>query len=275
MPANLAAALKLVAANPLIIIFSALLDALFLFMYGFATQPVRDRLFLNAAQLAEVAGQTLQAQQFQSQSLLSILFMSGKTYTLAILFWLFVLLLVIYVIYTLLQGTSWHVAAQTAGCSRQWKEYVSHFALLNIPWFLILGLLFFALTIVDLRAAIAGPVEGSLAALIPNIALIGLMAVVAYLAVLSYADLQQHSWEKSFKNSFRRGTNRFFQLFPAILVLIVAIVIVNFALTQLSRISPAAALVVGIALVLPFLFFVRVYINTLFVPGNHGYHEHH
>lgn len=264
-------ALRALWANPTLLIFSAMIDAAFFIVYGFFTQPVRDQLFNNAVLLTNVVGEALQqaGQRFETPSVLSMLTAPlAKPHFIGVILWLLVLMVVGYVLYVIFQGIAWRLALQ-----HKRKGFMTQFALLNIPWFIIVGTLYFLLTVIDLRSAIVLAITKESASAIPRSIILGLISLSFYFAIISYGQLHSHGWKKAFKLSFSHGIGKIVKYLPPAALLAIIYIIVNFLLVYLFRINQALGFIIGIILFLPLLYLSRIYIYKI-VRDEHGIHKH-
>lgn len=259
-------------ANPYILVFSAIIDTAFLFLYGFLTQPVRDQILNNAVFLADVTGSTLQAagRTLETPSLMEVLFApAAKPHLIGVILWMLVLLVVAYAIYVIIQGLAWRVASNSAGKKISWTQ----FALLNIPWFIIGGILYFFLTVIDLRAVIVEAMTNTPVSAVTRSIFLGLFSLTIYFALISYGELQQHNWKKAFTNSFKRGIGKITTILPATLVIIVLFLIINYILILLFNLNQAIGFIVGLVILLPTLFWSRILIYHTVRDEEHGVHQ--
>jgi len=196
--------LKKSFTRPWILALSALLDLSFLFLVGFVMPFIRPFIDNHTVNVYQIISGRLQAAGAgtQAPSILSMLFQDpALPSTVGVIFWLLVAATMIYLIYSVFQGTAWWIALRKIGVSQKWKTYVAKFYWVNLLWFPMLAFLWILFAMVDVRAvtiesATQEPVSRVLHWIVGVIVLL-----VVYLMIVSYARLAVKT-SKSFKQTF-------------------------------------------------------------------------
>jgi hypothetical protein len=178
-----------------------------------------------------------------------------REYTMQFLGLLAVLAVCIFVLWWLLQGTNWWLAASLAGRTSSWKQYILGFGRVNILWFVIFGALHVLDVIFDLRRLVIEKAIGESAATAGNVLLV--FAVIAvYFALLSYPLL---SIRKAVSSGFH-GAKLFV---PAFLMVAVHFLAGNFIVNVLARVNATLMFVLGAVILFSLFAWARVYIARL------------
>jgi hypothetical protein len=239
--------------RPLHVLLSCVLDILFLFAYGLLTQFPRNEIFSSAANLTQTFSNILTnaAVTYNTPSMLQLFFdKTAIPYTLSILFWIVVLLLIVYALYALFQGFAWKIAAGTP---------LAQFAKISAAWFVPLGLLNLTVTIIDLRAILVQQVTQQPASTIPHTLFVIILCVVAYFFILATA-IVKDSWKHASKMAFVLGTRKLDTLLPAAALLVGTILVANALIMWTFAQNNIAGSMLGVILVFPGLFAIRTYL---------------
>lgn len=264
-------AFKLLWNNPLLVIFTTLLDTLFLVFYGFFTQPVRETLLVFFQNFTTVLSQVIQdaGARYETPSLFELaLSPAAKPYLAGVASWLFILFLVGYILYVLFQGTIWRTTSALLHGRKSYWAYLQQFALLNAIWFLIFGFVKLVLDILDLRAALLMSITKTASWYVPFGVRVALFSVLAYFALLSYAELQNLNWKDAFKSAFSNGTKKFTSFLPFVVVtalvfLALQFVIAPLVIFPLMQFNEALGLTLSIVILGPIAFWLRVCVTAL------------
>ncbi|MBI4144780.1 hypothetical protein HY493_01080 [Candidatus Woesearchaeota archaeon] len=256
-------ALKTAFSQPLVGILSSLSDAVFLLVYGFLARPVRDNLLIDANNLVQTLAGALRVagERFETPSMMQLIMTpEARPHTMGIAFWLAVLGVLAYVLYVLFQSAAWKLARGTLSGTGSWKDHLARFAAVNIPWFLILGVLTLTRDIIDLRSALVLSMTKTPGWTVPAAVYYALIGIVVYFMLISYSEIHRHSWRDAFTHSFRKGVKEFGSIAPAFLLIVLALVVIQVLLQALATVNEALWFVAGVALILPFLYWARIYI---------------
>ncbi len=258
-------------SQPWLVILSSLIDALFLFLYGFFTQPVRDNVILNGVNLAQATATVMQesAARYETPSVMQVLLEpSAKPHLLGLIISLLVLFVISYLVYVLLQAIVWKLAGSPHG----WIDHLTQFALVNVVWFTLLGGLRVVLMIVDLRNSLVFAMTDTPASPVLRIIVLVLMSIVVYLMALSYAELHKHHWLKSIKHAIKRGFTDVRHVIVPCLALLCFFLLVNLIVRWLLLQNATFGLIFGVVVLLPLLFFSRIYVKHIVGLGHAGQH---
>lgn len=256
---------KALASQPLLPLFSSIIEILFFVVYGFVTQFFRTPMLVHAQNLVTVLGQLLQSagERYETPSMAElVLSPTAKPYFLGLVGWMALLAVFAFIVYVLFHGTLWHLASG----NRKWSSYLKQFALLNAVWFIVLGILRIVNDIIDLRSAFLQSVTRTPGWVVPQGIRLAVIILALYFVFISYAELRNHSWWKAFTHALKRGTMHVVDLFPAILVLVILVLAVHFVLfplvlTPLIAWSAPLGYTLSLAILGPLLFWARVYMS--------------
>jgi hypothetical protein len=263
---NAFASVRAIVRQPWLVLLSTLLDVAFLFVYGFLTQPIRDVLTIDFTNLASVLGQALQqaGQRYETPSIFSLLFApDASPYFWGTVFWMVVWGLIAYVLWALVQGGVWRIAAGTAGEKRGAGTYLWEFGVLNAWWGLIFVVAKSAVDVLDLRSALVQSITRVAGWVVPAWARFAFLCIFAFFVLLSYALLSGHRGVNAFKRAF--GVERILAFIPSAAVLAVAFVavyaIARFILNPLVAANEALGLILTIVVLGPLAFACRVFVS--------------
>lgn len=256
--------LRLVKKGWPLIIFTVLLDLLFLFFYGaiksFFFSRIYEYLLTGGALVIEKSAEISEsampsfAQVFSQPEV--------KTYLSSALWLGVALILSIYVVFVLLQGASWRISHIIAGKRASFNQYARQFFFLNIFWFFIFIVYEVVSLIMDYGALLAQrfynvePSKGIFSMIF--------ILVLLHFTFISYCLIGRFNVLKIIKKSFSVGIKKLYQLIPAYLViLIVYLLLDRLVLPTVNLIHPYVFIIVGIILVLPAYTWARVYLNLV------------
>lgn len=246
-------ALTALWTRPLHVLLSCVVDIAFLFLYGFITQFPREQLFIAAGNLTQTFSTLLSAAAatYTTPSLMQLFFdKTALPFTLMILFWIVILLLIVYALYSVFQGFAWKLAAGTP---------LGQFAKLCAAWFVPISILNLVVTVIDLRAILVQQVTEQAASTIPHTIFVILIAITVYFFILATAIIKD-SWKHASKMAFVLGTRKLDTLIPAAALLVGTVLVVNALIMWTFVQNSIAGSILGILLVFPGLFVIRVYI---------------
>lgn len=241
--------------NKELVIFSSLIDAVFFIALGFLTSP----FFLRIVTELNFIGTTIQqtapelTRTFTDNSgLFNLLFtdpvLSSHTKTLLIMY--LTVAVIIYVLYIGAQGLNWNIARTIAGKKEELGHYIKSFALVNVTWLIVFGIIHFLDVIASLQAtATAGTVVTNPVNALGIFAKI-ILVLAAYFALVSYN-------EKSVKISI--GISKWKQYVPTFLIVGVVFFTINELLKVTPKLGDATNILIGIIILLPALAWARIY----------------
>jgi len=264
-------ACRLLLQTPLFAIFSTILDTLFLVCYGFFTQPARDTLLVYAQNFVTAVSGVLQeaGARYETPSMMELAMSpAARPYLNGILWWMLVLFIIAFVLYVLFQGTAWRAAAELLRSRTSWQAYLAKFALLNAAWFIIFGIVKVIMDTIDLRSALMQSITQTPGWVVPVQLRFAIFGALAYFALISYGELHHRPWKEAFKEAFRRGIKQFTTFLPFILIAVIIFLALQYVIFPLiiapaSAMNPALGLTLGIAILGPTAFWLRLTITAL------------
>jgi hypothetical protein len=238
------------------------LDALFFFLYGAVSSFFWVRI---QAQLYSIAQYLMQDSSYLVGITSNPIF---KPYLSQILKYSLMLVGCIYVIYIIVQGSAWFMTSRKILHHKAgFWNYFGKFALFSLFYFIIVIIA----VILSLRYSFATLFEHEgTAAVVFLIA----MAVVFYFMLVSYSLILKHNIKDAFKKTFWLGTKKAHLVLLMYAVLVIIAVILNFLLDIAAKLHPAAMIIGGVILLLPFLTLARVYVTEVVGRIDEKHREH-
>ncbi len=250
-------AVHVFATQPWLILLSSLLDVLFLFVYGFVTAFPRNDLIVNGLNLASAISQVLQtaASRYEVPTLTQVLFDPvAKPHLFGVIMWLLALFIASFLVYVIFQAAVWKLA----GLPRKWTAHFVQFVQVNLVWLSLLGLLRVVLMIVDLRNTMAQALTDIPASPVLHYVVLVVMALVAYMMIISYGMLANHSWWNAIKHAIKHAFT--LRVLTPCLALLVCFALVNFSLRWVLLSSETFGVLLSAVVVFPLIYFARLYI---------------
>ncbi len=234
---------------------SAVLDLLFLALYGFMTAPVFDKLTEHIIVIGTLlSGQMGAAADRTRPAIIEALFQPPAGRYVWQFFGLLVLLaIVVFALFCIIQGIAWLIAGMLAGSKMRWRQYLTGFVRINLLW----GGLYFlwqcADTILSLRRVAVEKIVGQPAPE-SGIFMAVLFCILVYFALISYPLLK-------IRKAFAVGAKKIVLVAPAMIVVILQFVAGNYAVKKIAQASPKLGFIAGVILVLLLLAWSRAYIT--------------
>ncbi len=228
---------------------SCLLDVVFLFVLGFISGFFYPQIQQKLEALWALAFPKMQ----QGYGLLKILFFEDviqHTEDLALL--LLALIIILYFVYVLFQGTNWWIAQNISKRKIFWKEYLKYFAKINLLWFALL-IIYNILDVVN-SLWMKFLSQTSISVSWSNVLLDAFLVFIIYSALTSYS-------AKGIKQAFLSisKVNTILTFFSIIIIFLV----LQFIIINAELLNPTLGLIIGILLFFPAIIWSRVYINML------------
>lgn len=232
---------------------SAVLDVLFLVLYGFMTSQLFDKLTEHVIVIGTLLTEQMRAVADRTRpAVIDALFQPPVSkYTWQFVALLVILAIVIFVLFCVFQGLAWFVAARLTGLRMHWRKYLLVFARISLLW---AGLYFFwqvADTVLNLRRIAVEKITGQVISG-SGVVMPVLLAILVYFAIVSYALL-------GIKNAFVVGTKKIMVLLPAVVIVCLQFFICNYLLTRLAEISPKLSFIITVIVLLVLLAWTRAY----------------
>ncbi len=256
-----------------------MLDIIFLLAYGFVRGSPETFGFLSVIYEYLKSFLTLASQQAKELALeaakqTSIFTIMRDNPVIAHYFWLLVLSLILfalstYFIYCFIEGAGWHLsfglANAHAGNKTGFKNFIRQFFVVNIPWFLLF-MLYVIVSFIDSFRATTLERLGHQNPLGLKIASIIYLLLIAYFAVISYSLIGTSSSLGILKRALSLGAKKYAEIVPAFALVVLAFVVLNYALIAIGKLSSLLMIIIGIAAVFPVIVLARVYLKR--VIGN-------
>jgi hypothetical protein len=264
---NLKSSVKLLKEHKPLVLLSASIDLLFLFVYGFVFSMVFSRI---GGYLLELYNLMMESpQQIQGSLLGKGLFSALRaTPEMSFVFnkliiWFLILGIMIYVLYSVFQGISWRISYRIIGKKIAYSRFIVKFALVNLFWFVFYIIYQIIDYLFDLNAMIAGNMDLGQSA--PGLSFIAFMLwismfVIGYFALISYTLVMKH---RVIRKSFGLGFKKFKVLLPAYLTVLAVFFVINLLLVLSSRISPVVMFALGMVTVFPAMTWARVFFGIV------------
>tara|TARA_Y100000310_G_scaffold339887_1_gene433981 strand:+ start:3851 stop:4672 length:822 start_codon:yes stop_codon:yes gene_type:complete len=256
---------KLLKEHKPLVLLSASIDLLFLFVYGFVFSMVFSKI---EGYLLELYNLMMEySQQIQGSLLEKGLFSAlratpemSEVFN-ELIIWFLVLGIVIYVLYSVFQGISWRISYKIIGKKIGYSKFLIRFGLVNLFWFAFYIIYQIIDYLFDLNAMIA--VNMDLGQSAPGLSFISFMVwismfVIGYFVLISYTLVMKH---RVIRKSFGLGFRKLKVLLPAYLTVLAVFFTLNLLLVLSFRISPVLMFIVGIIGVFPAITWARVFFN--------------
>lgn len=215
----------------------------FFITLGFATAPIFDRIILYAQQyfgaLAQQAPQAIAGALPVTPALRMLVLLE------------LALLIVVYLLYTILQGITWGVCARTI-TGVPLATFLRKFALANLVWVPMYGIIHLLSLVADYQQLAAARLSMSAPRFLTLVVLVLTLALL-YFATTDYA---LRAIGKTHR--IRKSIRLFPRLIPHIVLIAAAFLLINAALMLAFGISATAALIGGALVVLPLFSYARM-----------------
>jgi hypothetical protein len=243
---------------------SALLDLVFLISFGFLTAPVLGKLQQHVIIIGSLVSRQLQVPAGRARpAVIDTLFQPpASAYVWQFLGLLLVLALIMFLLYSIVQGLNWWLALGAAGHAKDWKQFLLGFARVNTLWFVLVLLWFCIDTVLDLRRLLVEKATGVAAGGAGTVASVVLL-IILYFALASYPLL-------SARKAFRLGVRKAKVLVPAGVIIAAHFFAGNSIVRWLQGINTTLMFLVGAVLLFALLAWARVYIARVVAGEAHG-----
>ncbi|MBI4451313.1 hypothetical protein HY642_05030 [Candidatus Woesearchaeota archaeon] len=254
-------AATLLRSQPWMLLLMAFLDGIFLLLYGFFTQPIRDKIVVHGIIIGNILSQNAQeaSREFaERQSVVTQLLAEPiRPYAINTLLLLGLLVVAVYLVYIVFQGLNWHFAGSLKGHTSGATNYVKKFASINAFWFVLFAAQNILSLVAGMRSIAVEKLTEQPAPVVLTSVAAALFYIILYFAVLSYAFLLTKPAWQSIKAAFKHGVCIHKTIgWAAVVVLVIAAI--NYLLVWLNTLSPAAWFVAGAFLLLPALSWIRL-----------------
>ncbi|MBI1969638.1 hypothetical protein HYS48_02995 [Candidatus Woesearchaeota archaeon] len=241
-----------------------LTDILFFLAYGFFSAP----LYLKIYEYSEVLFGELAV---SSPGLLTS-YAAGESFgvllrqnpALQAIFWKLIALyvltfLVLYAVYCLFQGFAWRMAFAVLE-EIPLQQFLKQFFFANILWMLFYILYHFLSLLVLYQSTVAERYASEQPIFLQG-SLLVYAFLLSYFAFLSYCFIGREKGRILWKHAFALGWKQGRKLFPYVLVLVLAFLLLNFFFLGLTRagLQEKVRIAIGILVVIPALTWGRVY----------------
>jgi hypothetical protein len=232
---------------------SALLDILFLVLYGLMTAQIFDKLTEHVFVIGTLATEQMNAVAGRARpAVIDVLFQEPVSrYTWQFIALLVLLAVVVFVLFCVFQGLAWFAAAKLAGSKMHWRKYLLVFARISALWAGLYFLWQCADTVLNLRRIAVEKMAGQI---MPESGFVMpiLLGVLVYFAVVSYSLLE-------IKKAFAVGARKISLLLPAVVIVCIQFFVCNYLLTKLTAISPKFAFIASAIVLVLLLAWTRAY----------------
>jgi hypothetical protein len=258
---NIIITLRLIIKNKVFLIYSVLADLLFLFLYGMLTSSFYQEILFNILRISEEAGRYSIIKGDSASNLISSLknYPEINIYINKILFNIFVIIIIVYFLYSILQGFSWFVANKVVNKKADFLSYFKKFFLINLLWFLLYNIYNFLNIILGFRQNYAQR-YGLIVRDYSNIYLVVFLIVILYLAFISYSLISKYKVIPALKKTFIITFKKIRDILVSYFIIFVILFIVNFILKLSFNVNPTLMFILGVIIALPAIYWARVYL---------------
>lgn len=240
--------------------FAVLTDILFLLVYGFTAGVVMNKIltYIQAIGLNAIknsAGKSI------SQLTFSGILSSPETsrYFMKIIFLYLILILIIYLVYSIFSGISWKLSNRIAIEDKiSYYNYVKKFAKLNLFWIIFIIVYHPVSLFSSLIRVLSSKTGSNTFPIIFSSLVLLFLVLIAYFMFISYALISSKA-KKIISQSFKLGIKKIKCIFPMYLIISLVFLIIELILRFLSE-NFIFMLIAGIVLAIPAFTWARVYI---------------
>jgi hypothetical protein len=249
------AAWKALAANGWYVGANAALDIIFFVLYGFVTAPLFAKLTEHVIAIGTIAAEQMRSVAGRARpAVIDVLFQQPVSrYTWQFIALIVLLSIVVYVLYCIFQGIAWYLAGRITGSRVYWRNYLLHFARINLLWgglYLIWQCLS---TVFDLRRIAIEKLMNQIAPTSGYFFSV-LLGLIIYFAIVSYPIL-------SIRKAFASGLRKIPVLIPAALVIGVQFFAGNFIAKWITGINAKFGFILSVMLLLVLFAWTRAYVT--------------
>ncbi|HIH43427.1 TPA: hypothetical protein HA246_07355 [Candidatus Woesearchaeota archaeon] len=235
---NLRRSAKIISAEPIELIYATITDILTLF-FSFFVLSFFGKII--EVPLTEFLVNLPNPEKPQSNAILILIIA------------FIVLYILLYAILSLLQPVAWKIAHKLAYNTKEtYKKVTMHFLRINIYLILLLASINLYQDVFYTINTITGIIVINKTFL--NISYQSMLVLLLYLATISYSKLLP------IKASISFAAKRFLKLFPALLVIALTFVAINYIMVFAAKLHPGLTIILGILLFAPAISFARVYL---------------
>jgi len=243
-------AFALCRENILFVVIIAMLDIAFFFFLGFFSSWFVDSIVQLSFQISTAIPQV----DAQGSILQMVFHPAIAPFTWKVLFWMAVLGFVVYVVYSIFQGSAWYLAKNIIQTT-SYMEYTKRFFRLNITWFLLFTLFFILFTVLDVRLTVMASLLQTTKPWVAFVPLYAFLAFIFYFAFISYG-------MEKVKAAFVSGWKKKKSFLIMYAIIIGILLVVQGLLTIVGWINGYFMFTLGVLLI-PLLAYVRVFIFTV------------
>jgi len=227
------------------LVIASLVDAVFFVAWGFFTTPVKNKIVEHGILISTKISPLLAEGK---TGIVGLMLGPLKQMTGKLILLLLMLFVVIYIVYTAFQGTSWWMATQIAEKKWTYRKYMLGFARVNLIW--LSGYLIYK--ILDVIFSIRHVVVEKLVPGTPDIAgniLFVFLILLMLAAFISYPTLKART---IFKTPLKVTV-------PLIILSASMFLATQFILNNIGKLNVDFALVVGLVLLFPVINLIKTY----------------
>ena len=242
---------KLTFTQPFWLVMACIIDALFFIAYGFFTFPIKEKISENAILIANKLGPMMAEKQAGILQHLLGPELRGQTGILLIL--ICILFLILYLIYTIFQGTTWWMASQISHQKETYKKYFLGFAKINLIW--ITGFIIYKIldTFISLRAVLIQKIVPGA----PNIAAHILLLALIFLVITAVMSYPKQKAKQIFKTPWKITI-------PLIALSASIYLTARYIIQLLSTVVPLTfSFLIAMIIIFPIIIYVKVYITRV------------
>jgi len=253
----------LIKKAPLKLAYPVLIDLVFLFVYGFFSYIITNRIIYYFSSINELMVNNTET--FQNSFLTKGLFSAiveipgADVFLKKSLLWIIALVVFIYISYSFFQALSWRLSLNIAK-HKKIKEYMKKFFLINLFWLLF----FITYNIISIYLGFKKQVVSRYAEVSDfSIILFIFIALWLYFMLISYALIERYNARESIKKTFILGIKKVKYILPMYLIVFFIFFIVNYIMLYSGNINQNIAWIIGIFIVLPLFAWARLYIHLV------------
>jgi hypothetical protein len=260
-------AVKLLRKNQKYFLYIVLADLLFIFVNGFLSfgliNRLQEYLFAVAGEIASRSSEI--SQEVVQKSIFEVLFSYPEIGSLisSIIGLLLLIIITIYIVFNIFQGYAWKTSLRIIGKPVSYYKFCTQFVIVNILWLILFYSQRIFVVIVTILNTLSEKVYHTSPSFVLDYFGTAFLIAIIYFAVISYSLIGRFSVAGILKRTFSFGIKRLVYFVPMYAIIAAMFWIINFILGAVGGVNRTLFFIVGFLLVFPVFAFSRVYIALI------------
>ncbi len=247
--------------KPFLLAIPAFFDLVAMLLFGYTLIDIQNRALIVIVDLQALFEKTtdLTMQALNESNLIEMFSQQTDLVGLesALIKLLLILIVAFWLVWLLFQGGSWRWASLISGNKTKYFKFMSRFILVNLVWLSLLTVV--NVFLLNHQFSLQLEFHKTFLDFLTVIGVI-LNLVIAYFMFISYGLISKYKLKNLFKNTFKIGFEKPFNVLLVYLVIVGGIGVIDLLLRLFGLISPTAAFIFGILILLPYLTIARVFL---------------